>query len=65
MSTVTFGHFDYSQIDGGENAVRYYENQGLNEWSVTMDDVMYGLRDIEGRSRSAKIAIIDSGNTTI
>jgi len=65
MSTVTFGHFDYSQIDGGESAVRYYENQGSNEWSVTMDDVMYGLKDIEGRSRSAKIAIIDSGNTTI
>jgi hypothetical protein len=30
-----------------------------------MDDVIYGEKDIEGRGRSAKIAIIDSGNTTI
>ena len=42
MSTITFGHFDYSQIEGGEPGMRYYENQGTSEWSVIMDDVMYG-----------------------
>ena len=30
-----------------------------------MDDVMYGLKDIEGRNRGPKLAYIDSGNTTI
>ncbi len=45
--------------------MRYYSNLGTNEWSVLMDDVMYGMRDIEGRNRSPKMAIIDSGNTTI
>ena len=65
MSTITFGHIDYSQIDGGEPSMRYYSNLGTNEWSVLMDDVMYGMRDIEGRNRSPKMAIIDSGNTTI
>lgn len=65
MSTITFGHFDYSQIEGGKEGMRYYENQGISEWSVVMDDVMYGAKDIEGRSRTPKISIIDSGNTTI
>jgi hypothetical protein len=65
MSTITFGHFDYSQITGGQEGTRYYQNQGQSEWSVTMDDVMYGAKDIEGRGRSMKLAIIDSGNTTI
>ena len=45
--------------------MRYYANLGTNEWSVLMDDVMYGMKDIEGRIRSPKMAIIDSGNTTI
>ena len=26
MSTITFGSFDYSQITGGQEGVRYYQN---------------------------------------
>jgi hypothetical protein len=36
----------------------------MNQWAVYMDDIMYGTKDIPARS-GGKMAIIDSGNTTI
>lgn len=64
ISTITFGFFDYSQIKGGEEGFNYYSNIGLNHWSVLMDNFKYGDGAISG-SGNGKMALIDSGNTTI
>jgi hypothetical protein len=44
--------------------MRYYSNIGTNKWAVYMDDVQYGKKQIPNRN-GGKMAIIDSGNTTI
>jgi hypothetical protein len=63
VSTVTFGYIDYNQIEGGEDGFNYYSNIGLNTWAVLMDEVEYGPVGL-GQSQ-ARMAIIDSGNTSI
>lgn len=64
ISTITFGYFDYSQIQGGEEGFNYYSNIGLNHWSVLMDNFKYGNAGISG-SGNGKMALVDSGNTSI
>lgn len=64
MSTISFGYFDYNQIKGGENGFNYYSNIGLNHWAVLMDDIKYDNHDVGGNG-GGKMALIDSGNTSI
>ena len=64
VSTITFGYFDYSQIQGGEEGLNYYSNIGLNHWSVHVDNFKYGKDSISGSS-NGKMALVDSGNTSI
>jgi len=64
VSTISFGFFDYSQIQGGEDGFNYYSNIGLNHWSVLMDNFKYGAASISGSS-NGKMALVDSGNTSI
>ena len=64
VSTVSFGYIDYNQIEGGEDGFQYYNNIGLNYWAVLMDDVQYDKQGL-GMNTGGKMAIIDSGNTSI
>ena len=47
ISTMTFGSFDYGQVEGGENGLNEYLNVGHDNWSILMDDVKYGDSDIQ------------------
>jgi hypothetical protein len=64
VSTVTFGYWDYPEIYGGENGLNWYPNAATSHWGVIMDDVQYGYEEIQG-SVGGKLALIDSGNTSI
>ena len=64
VSTVSFGFIDYNQIAGGDEGFNYYTNIGINHWAVLMDDVQYMKNGI-GLGQGGKMAVIDSGNTTI
>jgi hypothetical protein len=64
VSTVTLGYIDYNQIKGGEDGFNYYSNIGLNHWAVLMDDVQYNKEGL-GMGMGGRMAIIDSGNTSI
>lgn len=66
ISTLTFGYVDYSQIQGGENGFNYYSNIGVDTWAVMMEDVQYSNMGLGNtNSIGGKMAIIDSGNTSI
>ena len=43
---MTFGEYDYNQIEGGENGLNQYLNKADNQWAIMMDDVKYGNIDI-------------------
>lgn len=64
VSTITFGYIDYNQIRGGEDGFNYYSNIGLNHWAVMLDDMQYNRMGLSN-GNSAKMAVIDSGNTSI
>lgn len=63
-SMISFGYFDYSNVEGGKDGLNYYSNIGLNHWAVLMDDIQLGQVDIGGIG-GGKMALIDSGNTSI
>jgi hypothetical protein len=64
VSTVTFGYWDYGEIFGGEDGLNWYPNTATSHWGVIMDDVQYNNQDIQGKV-GGKLALIDSGNTSI
>lgn len=41
VSTITFGEWDFQQVEGGEKGLNYYPNGALEFWGVVMDDVSY------------------------
>ena len=41
VSTITFGYLDEAHIQGGEDAMNWYPNQGNSSWMVMLDDLMY------------------------
>ena len=45
VSTMTFGEFDFTQVEAGEKGLNYYNNIGTDNWAVMMDDLKYG--DVE------------------
>ena len=64
VSTVSFGEWAFDQVHGGEEGLNYYPNAATSHWAVMMDDVSYDDKDIQG-AVGGKIALIDSGNTSI
>lgn len=63
-SQISLGFVDYDDIDGGEEGVNYYSNLAIDNWGLLMDDFLYNDTDMTG-DRKAKVALIDSGNTSI
>ena len=64
VSQITFGFFDYNQVQYGEDGLNYYKNIGEDHWAILMDDVRYDHQDIQS-TVGGKVAIIDSSNKTI
>lgn len=44
--------------------MNYYSNLAVGKWGLLMDDFLYNGIDMTG-DHTAKIALIDSGNTSI
>jgi hypothetical protein len=61
---VQIGSIDYNQIEDGINGVNYYSNLAINKWGLLMDDFLYNDVDMT-RNHQAKLALVDSGNTSI
>jgi len=64
VSIVTFGYLDYTQVHGGVEGLNWYQNKGIDEWALVMEDVHYDGEEIQS-PLGGKMAIIDSGNTSI
>ena len=61
---ISFGQIDYSEVVGGEKGLNYYSNLAIDQWGLLMDDFLYNGTDMT-LDAGAKIALIDSGNTSI
>jgi len=61
---LTFGYIDDNEIQGGEDGMSYYTNIGVDHWAFMMDDVQYNHMGLQSSS-GGRMAIIDSGNTSI
>ena len=46
VSTMTYGSFDFNQVEGGENGLNEYLNVADNQWAILMDDVKFGDSDL-------------------
>lgn len=67
-SSIGFGEIEGAKIVDGEEGLRYYSNVGQNRWAMLMDHLKYGkesLRDDDFEYVETKIALIDSGNSSI
>ena len=69
-SSVGFGETDFAQVVGGEDGLETFSNVGFNEWALLVDHVMYGdMHTVDDDSTQTvvhtKIALLDSGNSTI
>jgi hypothetical protein len=64
VSTVTFGYWDFNEVEGGKEGLNWYPNAAQSHWGLIMDDVAYDNNDIQGMFEG-KLALIDSGNTSI
>ena len=51
-------------MEDGINGVNYYSNLAINKWGLLMDDFLYNEVDMT-RNHKAKLALIDSGNSSI
>jgi len=58
------GAINFNEIEGGEAGLNYYSNLAVGKWGLLMDDFLYNNVDMTG-DHKAKIALIDSGNTSI
>lgn len=58
------GYIDFDEIVDGEDGANYYSNLGGDYWGLMIDDFMYADQDMTD-NQQAKIAFIDSANTTI
>lgn len=58
------GGINYGEIVNGEEGINYYSNLAIGKWGLLMHDFKYNDRDMTG-PHVAKIALIDSGNSSI
>ena len=63
-SRINMGYIDFDEIVGGEDGANYYSNLGGDYWGLMIDDFMYADKDMTD-NQQAKVAFIDSANTTI
>lgn len=61
---VQFGGINYKEVYNGEDGLNYYSNLAIGKWGLLMDDLLYNDIDVTG-DHQAKLALIDSGNTSI
>ena len=67
-SSIGFGEIEGAKIVNGEDGLNYYSNVGQNRWAMLMDHLKYGkegLRPDDYEYVETKIALIDSGNSSI
>ena len=67
-SSISFGEIEGAKIVDGEDGLRYYSNVGQNRWAMLMDHLKYGKEGLRGDNYDyieTKIALIDSGNSSI
>mmetsp|Transcript_18435 Transcript_18435/g.31531 ORF Transcript_18435/g.31531 Transcript_18435/m.31531 type:complete len:136 (+) Transcript_18435:464-871(+) len=65
VSRVSFGEINYNEVEGGRDGLNYYQNLAIDKWGVYMDDILYNDVDISTGAGGGKIALIDSGSTSI
>ena len=53
-----------NEVEGGYDGINYYSNLAIGKWGLLMDDFLYNDIDMTG-DHSAKLGLIDSGNTSI
>ena len=46
VSQVAFGEIIYTEIEGGEQGIRYYSNLGRHQWGLQIDDFLYNGKDM-------------------
>ena len=63
-SQVLIGGVNYVEIQNGGDGMNFYSNLAIGKWGLLMDDLKYGTIDMD-RSHKGKIALIDSGNSSI
>lgn len=63
-SQVLIGGVNYEEVQDGANGMNYYSNLVIDKWGLMMDDLNYNNQDMTG-PHHAKIALIDSGNSSI
>lgn len=63
-SRINMGYIDFDEIVDGEDGANYYSNLGGDYWGLMIDDFMYDSTDMTD-NQQAKVAFIDSANTTI
>jgi hypothetical protein len=64
VSQINFGYFDYGEVYGGIDGFSWLDNKGEDLWAVALEDLKIGDREIQ-TEMGGKMAIIDSGNTSI
>lgn len=64
QSVITIGEIDFKQIEGGIAGANYYSNLGRDKWGLIIDDFLYNDKDMTN-NQGPKIALIDSGNSSI
>ena len=66
ISSIHFGFIDYGEIKGGRDGLVYFSNIGLSQWGIFMHSLQFGKDSMKlADDTDGKMAIIDSGNTTI
>lgn len=63
-SQVLIGGINYAEVKDGRKGMNYYSNLAIGKWGILMDDIKYMNRDMT-TNHKAKIALIDSGNSSI
>jgi len=64
ISELHMGYYDFGEVRNGEAGVNYYENIGQGQWALMLEDMQYDNQFVE-INYGGKMALIDSGNTTI
>lgn len=64
VSTITFGYFDMSNIKDGEDGLIPYKNEGKDNWSLDLYDIMYNGKTLE-KNAVSKPAHIDTAEPYI
>jgi len=63
-SQISIGGINIKEVEGGYDGINYYNNLAIGKWGLLMDDFLYNDIDMTG-DHSAKLGLIDSGNTSI